>query len=116
MLLLKKAHILLKIVQKAIKNPLNPAFIAVFKGFFLGAPAESRTPDNLIKSQVLYLLSYRGKSSTLIIIAQKGRNVKSYGKKSSQIRIRSKNGTGFSPVSKISYYCFSFSEPDPKYR
>ena len=29
--------------------------------FFVGAPVESRTPDTLIKSQVLYLLSYRGK-------------------------------------------------------
>ena len=28
-------------------------------GFF-GAPAENRTPDTLIKSQVLYQLSYRG--------------------------------------------------------
>ena len=28
---------------------------------FSGALAESRTPDNLIKSQVLYLLSYKGK-------------------------------------------------------
>ena len=27
---------------------------------FLGAPAENRTPDTLIKSQVLYQLSYRG--------------------------------------------------------
>ena len=27
----------------------------------LGAPAENRTPDTLIKSQVLYQLSYRGK-------------------------------------------------------
>ena len=26
----------------------------------LGAPAENRTPDTLIKSQVLYQLSYRG--------------------------------------------------------
>ena len=26
-----------------------------------GAPAENRTPDTLIKSQVLYQLSYRGK-------------------------------------------------------
>ncbi len=25
-----------------------------------GAPAESRTPDTMIKSHVLYLLSYRG--------------------------------------------------------
>ena len=29
-------------------------------GDCFGAPAESRTPDTLIKSQVLYLLSYRG--------------------------------------------------------
>ena len=28
--------------------------------FFCGAPAETRTPDTLIKSQVLYHLSYRG--------------------------------------------------------
>ena len=27
---------------------------------FFGAPAENRTPDTLIKSQVLYQLSYRG--------------------------------------------------------
>ncbi len=27
---------------------------------FFGAPAEIRTPDTLIKSQVLYRLSYRG--------------------------------------------------------
>ena len=31
-------------------------------GFF-GAPAENRTPDTLIKSQVLYQLSYRGISN-----------------------------------------------------
>ena len=29
--------------------------------FSFGAPAENRTPDTLIKSQVLYQLSYRGK-------------------------------------------------------
>ena len=34
---------------------------------FFGAPAESRTPDNLIKSQVLYQLSYRGVSNENII-------------------------------------------------
>ena len=33
--------------------------------FFFGAPAENRTPDTLIKSQVLYQLSYRGVSITL---------------------------------------------------
>ena len=27
---------------------------------FFGAPVENRTPDTLIKSQVLYQLSYRG--------------------------------------------------------
>ena len=30
---------------------------------FFGAPAENRTPDTLIKSQVLYQLSYRGVST-----------------------------------------------------
>ena len=33
----------------------------VGSGPFSGAPAGIRTPDTLIKSQVLYLLSYRGK-------------------------------------------------------
>ncbi len=47
-----------------------------------GAPAETRTPDTLIKSQVLYRLSYRGKKSTLVIISQKEKNVKSKVKKS----------------------------------
>ena len=32
-----------------------------FQSLF-GAPAENRTPDTLIKSQVLYQLSYRGVS------------------------------------------------------
>ena len=32
-----------------------------FAGFSLGAPAEIRTPDTLLKRQVLYLLSYWGK-------------------------------------------------------
>ena len=31
----------------------------IFQSLF-GAPAENRTPDTLIKSQVLYQLSYRG--------------------------------------------------------
>ena len=31
-------------------------------GFFLGAPAEIRTPDTLLKRQVLCLLSYWGMS------------------------------------------------------
>ena len=30
------------------------------RSVFFGAPAENRTPDTLIKSQVLYQLSYRG--------------------------------------------------------
>ena len=30
------------------------------RGLLFGAPAETRTPDTLIKSQVLYRLSYRG--------------------------------------------------------
>ena len=30
------------------------------KRFFFGAPAENRTPDTMIKSHVLYQLSYRG--------------------------------------------------------
>ena len=37
-------------------------------GFF-GAPAETRTPDPLIKSQMLYRLSYRGIFSTLHYIS-----------------------------------------------
>ncbi len=41
-----------------------------------GAPAESRTPDNLIKSQVLYQLSYRGIFNTNDIITQYSTNVK----------------------------------------
>ena len=39
------------------------AVILKLKGLIsqsLGAPAENRTPDTLIKSQVLYQLSYRG--------------------------------------------------------
>ena len=42
----------------------------IIKYDFFGAPAESRTPDNLIKSQVLYLLSYRGVFNTSDIISQ----------------------------------------------
>ena len=34
-----------------------------------GAPAENRTPDTLIKSQVLYQLSYRGISFLIAIIS-----------------------------------------------
>ena len=40
-----------------------------------GAPAEIRTPDPLIKSQMLYQLSYRGVSH-LCIISQRSRFVK----------------------------------------
>ena len=36
----------------------KPAAFAT--GFFLGAPAEIRTPDTLLKRQVLCLLSYWG--------------------------------------------------------
>ena len=36
---------------------------------FFGAPAENRTPDTLIKSQVLYQLSYRGISFLIAIIS-----------------------------------------------
>lgn len=43
------------------------------RGF--GAPAEIRTPDPLIKSQMLYQLSYRGVSH-LCIISQRSRFVK----------------------------------------
>ena len=35
------------------------------RGLLFGAPAENRTPDTLIKSQVLYQLSYRGIAITL---------------------------------------------------
>ena len=38
-----------------------------FKGF-LGAPAENRTPDTMIKSHVLYRLSYRGKYKLYAIV------------------------------------------------
>ena len=38
----------------------KPAAFAT--GFFLGAPAEIRTPDTLLKRQVLCLLSYWGMS------------------------------------------------------
>ena len=39
----------------AKKSDIPRGYIALF-----GAPAENRTPDTLIKSQVLYQLSYRG--------------------------------------------------------
>ena len=39
--------------------------IAFAIGFLLGAPVETRTPDPLIKSQMLYRLSYRGVFTTL---------------------------------------------------
>ena len=35
----------------------KPAKIKGFKAFFFGDPSGIRTPDTLIKSQVLYLLS-----------------------------------------------------------
>ena len=35
---------------------------------FFGAPAENRTPDTLIKSQVLYQLSYRGKAKMIFAL------------------------------------------------
>ena len=47
---------------------------------FSGALAGNRTPDNLIKSQVLYLLSYKGVHSP-IMIAQKRKFVKAFLKK-----------------------------------
>ena len=37
----------------------NPRKLNVFEGF--GAPAGTRTPDTLLKRQVLYLLSYWGR-------------------------------------------------------
>ncbi len=43
-----------------------------------GAPAEIRTPDTLIKSQVLYRLSYRGAFAYLYILAHFFRFVKMF--------------------------------------
>ena len=37
-----------------------------------GAPAENRTPDTLIKSQVLYQLSYRGELFLDTLIKSQG--------------------------------------------
>ena len=39
---------------------------------FFGAPAENRTPDTLIKSQVLYQLSYRGELFLDTLIKSQG--------------------------------------------
>ena len=39
---------------------LNKSACRFDKRFFFGAPAENRTPDTMIKSHVLYQLSYRG--------------------------------------------------------
>ena len=50
---------------KAKKNRLKRSFKAALDGFSFGAPAGTRTPDTLLKRQVLYLLSYWGKSIAL---------------------------------------------------
>ncbi len=74
-----------------------------------GAPAESRTPDNLIKSQVLYQLSYRGVFGTKDIIAQYFNNVKSKIKK-----IKKNAAQRAALNSFISFLRFSSSERYPR--
>ena len=45
---------------RALPTALHPEIKKGLISQSLGAPAENRTPDTLIKSQVLYQLSYRG--------------------------------------------------------
>ena len=40
-----------------VKTLVIARFLSIYKGFLFFAPSEIRTPDTLIKSQVLYLLS-----------------------------------------------------------
>ena len=52
------------VLPKHARYQLRYIPVKIKKGLMsqsLGAPAENRTPDTLIKSQVLYQLSYRGK-------------------------------------------------------
>ena len=56
----------MKYVQKVIKCAFNGAF------YDFNESAEARTPDNLIKSQVLYLLSYTPLFNMLILIGLTG--------------------------------------------
>ena len=62
-------------LTKAIKKTITRMV------FFIGAPAGTRIPDTLIKSQVLYLLSYRGISPRNNMIAQNARFVNSFSQK-----------------------------------
>ena len=64
-----------------IKKAENPYVIRIFR---VGAPAGIRIPDTLIKSQVLYLLSYRGIESCHIILAQRGAFVKRFFEKNAK--------------------------------
>ena len=76
--------------------------------WFFGAPVEIRTPDPLIKSQVLYRLSYRGDCASkqrLIIVSYYFLFVKHFCKKSlkfhqknTQTRLDNKNRVPKHPI------------------